>query len=225
MTTYKFDLNSSHNNTKFFSKENNYLLKKTAEINSYINPERENFNINDERILQLKKLYDERVNSLYNNIKNIASKFEGDEILNTMRHDAISNDYISQRVKEIIDVNLTKEKEELFKKLSEELADARSKLAQKDHFINDLKTNHKATLEDYERKVQQLEGVISNETQNNKQLENKVKSLHFEVDNSEMQMRSNYEELQNKNNRLLGEFHKLKKEYDIAIDHIRVINN
>lgn len=184
--------------------------------------ERDSFNLNDERYLQLKKLYDERVNSLYNNIKSIAGKFEGDEILNTMKHDSISNEFITQRVKEIIDINLTKEKEEILKKLIEELAEAKARVSQKEQVITELKTNHKATLEDYERKMQHLEGMINNESQNSKQLENKVKSLHYEVETNEMQMRSNSEDLLNKNSHLSVEFHKLKKDYQHAIDHIKV---
>ena len=232
MTTYKSDLSSSNNTTKFFTNDNEKRNlyspnKQKFQENTNLYPERDIFNINDEKCIQLKKLYDERVNSLYNNIKIIANKFENDEILNTMKNDSISNEFINQRVREIIDINLTKEKEELLKKLSEELAEWRVKMPQKDHIINELKNNHKLISEDYERKFNQIQEAMSSDfhkykliEDQNKTLQNQIESLHKNYD---FDVRKNMDDLINKNGRIMNEFQNLQNEYDNAIEHIKVI--
>lgn len=221
MTSYnKLDLSSSYSGTKFFT--NDILKKKSPETSSY-HPERDNFNFADERYTQLKKLYDERINALHNHIKVMASKFENDEILNTMKNDAISNEFILQRVKEIVDINMVKEKEETIRKLSEDLADLRAKLSQKEHIISEIKMKQKLENEENERKLQNMQDYINAETQSNKLLESKIKSLQGELETQEMHMRTNSDSMMSQNNRIITEFNKLKKEYEIAIEHIKVL--
>ncbi len=220
MTSYnKLDLSSSYSGTKFFT--NDIMKKKTPEITSYL-PERDNFNFADERYAQLKKLYDDRINALHNHIKVIASRFESDEILNTMKNDSISNEFILQRVKEIVDINMVKEKEETIRKLSEDVADLRAKLTQKDHIIAEMKMKQKLENEENERKLQNMQDYINAETQSNKLLESKIKSLQGELETQELHMRTNSDSMMSQNNRIITEFNKLKKEYEIAIDHIKV---
>ena len=209
------------NNHNLTPLDNNTVIrKKTGENSLYYGAERDNEN--DEKYTQLKKLYDERINSLYSNLLQIAKKFEGDEILKTMKNDSISNDYIHQRMKEIIDITLTKEKEELLKKMSDEVAFARTQTIERENFINEMKSNHQAIIEDYQMKVEHLESMCDKELVKNKQLENRIKLLQNEVENNDILNRKNSEELLNKRSKVVGELQRLKKDYDVAIDHIKV---
>ena len=209
------------NNHNLTPLDNNIVIrKKTGENSLYYAAERDNEN--DEKYTQLKKLYDERINSLYSNLLQIAKKFEGDEILKTMKNDSISNDYIHQRMKEIIDITLTKEKEELLKKMSDEVAFARTQTIERENCINEMKSNHHAIIENYQMKVEHLESMCDKELVKNKQLENRIKLLQNEVENNDIHNRKNSEELLNKRSKVVGELQRLKKDYDVAIDHIKV---
>ena len=107
------NLNSPIKNLNFDEKDlnNNELNNsfKNISINN-INESKESF-----LIQELKKQYDQRIISLYNNIKMVISKIENDDILASMRDDMDSNNspFITNRIKEIIDDNFYSEKEKI----------------------------------------------------------------------------------------------------------------
>jgi hypothetical protein len=100
----------------------------------------------------LRKVYDERIKSLYDQIGVIANNFENDEILNTMKQDCISTEFFHQRMKEIIEDNLFQEKEEVIARLSDEVADLRTKL-------NDMNKMRGSSEEDL--KAKHLENLLN----------------------------------------------------------------
>ena len=69
----------------------------STQLTSHNTPERDNDD--NTKYINLRKVYDERIKSLYNNIKILAMKFESDDILITMKNDSISNEFIHQRIK------------------------------------------------------------------------------------------------------------------------------
>ena len=86
------NLNSSNcnsNNNEFNNSFRNTKMNKTDIFNATNN----NNNTDNESSLiqQLRKDYDERIISLYNNIKMVISKIENDDILASMRDDMDSN--------------------------------------------------------------------------------------------------------------------------------------
>lgn len=198
---------------------NEYILTSSQNIQEF----------SDEKYYQLKKLYDERISSLYNNIKLIASKFDNDEILNTMKNDAISNEFIHQRLKEIVDESVISEKEELLKKYNEEIAELRAKLIVKDQVVNENKLKYNSIKEEYEGKINQLQQIMNNDYQNYKLQENTVKNLQIEMENLhknyDNEMKKITEENSNKNTKLTSELTKLKNDYNNIIDNFQVIKN
>jgi hypothetical protein len=197
---------------------NEYVLTSSQNMQEY----------SDEKYYQLKKLYDERIGSLYNNIKLIASKFDNDEILNTMKNDAISNEFIHQRLKEIVDETIVNEKEELLKKYNEELAELRAKVIVKDQVVNELKMKNNSIKEEYEGKVNQLQQIMNNDFQNYKLQENTVKNLQIEMENLhknyDNEMKKITEDNHNKASKLTNELTKLKNDYNNMIDNFQVIS-
>ena len=100
-------LNSKYNQFKknfsvtsksdFMTNNNLDNLFLSQQITTHNTPERDNEDNDKYNILR--KVYDERIKSLYNNYKILAMKFESDDILQTMKTDSISNEFIHQRLK------------------------------------------------------------------------------------------------------------------------------
>ena len=98
-------LNSKYNQFKknfsvtsksdFMTNNNLDNLFLSQQITTHNTPERDNEDNDKYNILR--KVYDERIKSLYNNYKILAMKFESDDILQTMKNDSISNEFIHQR--------------------------------------------------------------------------------------------------------------------------------
>ena len=237
MTTLnKYEKNSSSTKTPNESTFNQYKRAASknetqSAINSYnvLSSSQNMQEYSDEKFFQLKKLYDERVNSLYNNIKLIASKFDNDDILNTMKNDAISNEFIHQRLKEIIDETLSKEKEDLLKKLNEEIAELRAKLLIKDQSLNEMKMKNNSTKEEFEVKINQLQQIMNTDYQSYKVQENTTKSLQNEIENLhknyEYEMKKISEENNSKCVKLNNELTKLQNDYNNMIDTFKVSMN
>lgn len=63
-------------------------------------PERENQEIDESsKYENLKQIYEERLRNLYSHIKTMICKIENDDILNTMKNDTTSIEFIHQRIK------------------------------------------------------------------------------------------------------------------------------
>ena len=182
----------------------------------------------DEKYFQLKKLYDERITSLYNNIKIIASKFDNDDILYTMKNDAISNEFIHQRLKEVIDETLCKEKEDLLKKLNDEIAELRSKLSVKKQVSNELRIQNDSIKEEFDVKINQMQQIMNNDYQSFKIQENTTKTLQNEIENLhknyESEMKKIIDENNNKCIKSNSELNKLQNDYNNMIDTFKVFD-
>ena len=74
-----------------------------------------------------------------------------------MKKDAISSEYISQRINEVIDENLHMEKEETIIRLNEDLAESKSKINLLELNNNDLSNRLKNISEEYDQKINDYE--------------------------------------------------------------------
>ena len=110
-------------------------------------------NLESEKFINLKNLYDERIRGLYQEIKLSVSKLENDEILQTMKKDAISSEYITERIHEVLDENLHLEKEETIKRLNYDLADAKTKVTKFEQINYELNNKLKTITTECDNKI------------------------------------------------------------------------
>ncbi len=75
---------------------------------------------------QLKQLYEMRLQGLNESIKEAFRLVQSDDLIDTMRQDQTSEEFVNQRVKEILEECITNDREALVDKLSQENADLRS---------------------------------------------------------------------------------------------------
>ena len=113
-----------------------------------------NYETND-KLSNLKYQYDNRLKELYSELKSIINKIESDDILHTMKKDNSTNDYYSQRIKEIVDENLHMEREKTVTRLNEEIVEIKEKnsLAEKQNYeyldrIKNITMNYEQRLDD-----------------------------------------------------------------------------
>jgi len=113
-----------------------------------------NYETND-KLSNLKYQYDNRLKELYSELKSIINKIESDDILHTMKKDNSTNDYYSQRIKEIVDENLHMEREKTVTRLNEEIVEIKEKnsLAEKQNYeyldrIKNITMNYEQKLDD-----------------------------------------------------------------------------
>ena len=173
---YKKNLNqmTSNNLLKSYNKEfDNYnlnVIKLSSSENLLLCS---NFpdNDNDIKYTHLKALYDERIMSLHNQLRQIPNLIRTDEILNTMRKDLNTQEFLIQRIGEIINENLGKEKEEIIEKLIEENAELKSKI----HVLN-LNSNQSSLNCNFQNseKIRNLEKLLQEEKQKNLSLQNNL---------------------------------------------------
>ena len=174
-------------------------------INSFKNTKNSNLNEeNNENYLlnELRNQYNNRIQSLYNNMKMAISKIENDDILASMRDDMDSNNspLINSRIKEILDENLYKEKEELIEKLSYENTVLKKKL--NDMIKNKSNFNNNNLLNSHEQlQIKNLEKLIN-------ELNINIDSYNMEINNKNLELNN----LQKKYNLLNNELIKLKQE-------------
>jgi hypothetical protein len=207
MTTYRSDmLNSSNMSTNRLLSENDNLTAKynqykrnilnSTNLNASNNSKTDvqysydnyNFNLNnlpdndsDIKYSQLKKSYDERIKSLHGQVKQLVMKFETDDILITMKNDSVYNsEFISQRMREIIDDNLINEKEEIISRLTEENADLRVKMNMMAG-NNDLVNKLKMINEESEGKILQLEELLNDTYQKNQNMQTDLTTMRTQL--------------------------------------------
>ena len=174
-------------------------------ISSFKNTKNSNLNEeNNENYLlnELRNQYNNRIQSLYNNMKMAISKVENDDILASMRDDMDSNNspLINSRIKEILDENLYKEKEELIEKLSYENTILKKKL--NDMIKNKNNFNKNNLLNSHEQlQIKNLEKLIN-------ELNINIDSYNMEINNKNLELSN----LQKKYNLLNNELIKLRQE-------------
>ena len=72
---------------------------------------------------QLKHLYDARVEALTQGIRDAFCLVQNDELIETMRQDLTSEEYVNQRVREIIEECINSNREALMEQLSQQIVD------------------------------------------------------------------------------------------------------
>ena len=156
MSSLKENNNNNFNSSNFISPTKNIILdKKDLNTNNELINSFKNTNINNTNnvnennnennlIQELKKQYDERIISLYNNVKTVISKLENDDILASMRDDIDCNNspFVNNRIKEIIDENFYSEKEKMIEKLSFENANLKNKINNLNIILNNKNINN-----------------------------------------------------------------------------------
>ena len=78
------------------------------------------------KVQQLKQMYEMRIQGLNESIKEAYKLVQGDDLIDTMRQDQTSEEFVSQRVKEIIEECISNDREILVDKLSQENAELRA---------------------------------------------------------------------------------------------------
>lgn len=94
----------------------------------------------NQRYLQLKNLYEMRIQTFQESIKNAFKLVQSDELIDTMKHDTASEDYVAQRVKEIIEECIFSDREALIDKLSQQYAYLKTEFSKVEQENNKVKT-------------------------------------------------------------------------------------
>ena len=188
-------------NKKYNQSNNDYNSNEL--ITSFKNLNIENNNIITEEnnlINELRKQYDERIVSLHNNMKMVISKIENDDILASMRDDMenTNSPFITNRIKEIIDENLYKEKEKMIEKLTFENANLKNNIS---NLLKNKNNNNPLLNSHQQLQIKNLEKVIN-------ELNINIDSYNMEINNKNMELNN----LQKKYNLLNNELLKLKQD-------------
>jgi hypothetical protein len=91
------------------------------------------------RYAQLKGIYEMRIQTLQESIKNAFKLVQSDELIDTMRQDLTSGEFINQRVREIIDECINSDREALIEKLTQQFSLLKAeyaKLEQENNRVN-----------------------------------------------------------------------------------------
>jgi len=204
---------------------NNHLL-----TNVFPDNDKENEHFDKLRFNHLKKLYDERIKSLYNQIRILCKKFDSDEILNTMKNDMYSNyknmDFFMQRLKEIIDENIINEKENLIAAFQGEISELNSQINYLNKSLNENITKTNYDLQDYISKIKNYENVIEEAFQKNQNLQNEIinqkNQIHQMQNNFENELKKLSDEYINRSSKMNNDLQKLKTDNISLQDHIAV---
>ena len=201
-TFTNFNHFSSFNNQKITNC--NYNIDSNELINSFKIIQSNSFNNDDknEIINQLRKEYDSRIINLHNNIKKVISKLENDDVLASMRDDmdSANTPLIDSRIKEIIDENLYKEKENIIEKLLYENANLKTQL--KILIQNNNNNNGNNLLNSHQQlQIKNLEKVIN-------ELNINIDSYTIEINNKNLELSN----LQKQYNIISNELIKLKQQ-------------
>jgi hypothetical protein len=129
-------------------------------------------------------------------------------------------------IQEILDENLTNEKEEIIRKLAEELSEIKTKISMKDQIIGDLNQRLKKTLEDNDNKSRHFENMFSEAFQKNNGLQAEMNNLTNEMNklqkHHELELSQLKEDFLLQYNKQNNELQKYKKDSNLAIDHMQV---
>lgn len=82
---------------------------------------------------QLKQVYETRVQTLSEGIKDAFKLIQNDDLIETMRQDKTSEEFVNQRVKEIIEECINNDRESLIERLSQEVAELRGEYMKLEH--------------------------------------------------------------------------------------------
>ena len=84
------------------------------------------------RLSQLKSMYEMRIQSFQETLKTIFLSVQKDELLDTMKQDEASEEFLNQRVREIIDECMYNDREVMIEKLSYQYTHLKVELSRTD---------------------------------------------------------------------------------------------
>jgi len=87
----------------------------------------------DPKYQYLRKWYETRVKSLSDDIKNAFVLIQKDMLIDTMKQDAASGEYINQRVREIIDDCISNDREVLLEKMALQCSYLKNEFSNSEH--------------------------------------------------------------------------------------------
>ena len=76
----------------------------------------------NQRVTQLRNIYEMRVQAIHEGVKTAFRLVQADDLIETMKNDSTSDEFVALRVKEIIDEVLYNEREAVLEKLSHQYA-------------------------------------------------------------------------------------------------------
>ena len=82
-----------------------------------------------DRFKNIQMLYEERLKHMQQQIKQICYKIQNDDIANTMKESYVSQEFLADRIKEIIQETLVNEKEMLIEQNMQEIAYLKTEIA------------------------------------------------------------------------------------------------
>ncbi|CAD8071448.1 unnamed protein product [Paramecium primaurelia] len=183
----------------------------------------------NERILTMRSFYDMKYQTLFETVKEALDKIMNDELIDTMRQDITSQEFVYQRVREMFEEIILSEREVLIEKLSSQYAylkmefgkieQDKRKLAIELQIIQDEQADKEAQAQN---QVQQAQEQISYLQQNNDQLNNKVSQLEQKL-SSANQTAKEVQQLQT----TAKEYNILKEEYEQLVqtnEKLQLIN-
>lgn len=181
-----------------------------------------------QKFLHLKKLYDERIKSLYNQIRIICKKFESDEILSAMKNDFSPNnqEFALQRMKEILDENFISEKETLILAFQEEISELNSQINYLNKNLNEKITNSNYEMQDCLTKIKNYESLFEESFQKNQNLQSEIINLKNQIalmqENFEHELKSLSDEYMQRSAKLNNDLQKIKSDNISLQDHIAI---
>lgn len=138
-----------------------------------------------------KEKYEERLEAITDKVKLIFDEIRKDEVIETMREDPTSNIFIAQRMREICEDNLSKEREETIDKLMTEVMNAQAELRkyEKEFVIvqQALRTTEDNLMEERARldlKEQEMKDLKAKITQMNREFDETLKRKNEEAQNN-----------------------------------------
>ncbi|CAD8168817.1 unnamed protein product [Paramecium octaurelia] len=183
----------------------------------------------NERILTMRSFYDMKYQTLFETVKEALDKIMNDELIDTMRQDITSQEFVYQRVREMFEEIILSEREVLIEKLSSQYAylkmefgkieQDKRKLAIELQMIQDEQADKEAQAQN---QVQQAQEQISYLQQNNDSLNNKVSQLEQKL-SSANQTAKEVQQLQT----TAKEYNILKEEYEQLVqtnEKLQLIN-
>lgn len=152
----------------------------------------------NEKFKILKNLYEDRLKDMGSHIKNSYNSISKDPVINAMKADPSSAEFVASRVKEMIEDSLYHEKEITINKIQEDLSNSKMEYKKLENEINKYQDvieynkkhyeNHNKKLEDDHRKLIELNMDFENEIHRLKQQINFVAN-----DKNEMYAKSQYQ--------------------------------
>jgi len=238
-----FNLNAVNNNNKMLGTNNannnlNYLNEPAVMDQNFLqnhlistvlpDNEKDYEQFDKQKFTHLKKLYDERIKSLYNQIRIICKRFESDEILSTMKNDFSPNnqEFTLQRIKEILDENFISEKETLILAFQEEISELNSQINYLNKNLNEKFTKSNYEMEDYLIKIKDYESLLDESFQKNQNLQNEIINQKNQIQlmqtNFEHELKKLSDEYMQRSVKLTNDLQKIKSGNISLQDYIAI---